>query len=120
MILARKDVLEGEVLPPPPQLNSLLILIVDVLRGYPLCDNELFELLEVTVHDWLIEALRTLWVKPVSLCHGDSAGILPEEVVDPFLARWPSCQIINQGGQFCMRQRVSNVTTPSAPINESS
>src|SRR6266481_10087966 len=41
----------------PPQLNSLLILIVDVLWGYLLLDNELFELLEVTVHDWLIEAL---------------------------------------------------------------
>src|SRR6266481_1485468 len=116
MILTRKDVLEGEVLPPPPQLNSLLILIVDVLWGYPLLDNEIFELLEVMVHDWLIEALHMLWVEPVSLCHSDSAGILPEEVVDPFLAQWLSCQIINQGGQFCMRQRVSDVTTPSAPI----
>ena len=42
---------------PPPQLNSLLILIVDVLWGYPQLNNEQLELVEVALHDRWIECL---------------------------------------------------------------
>src|SRR6266481_3424106 len=52
-IVARKDVLEGEVLPPPPQLNSLLILLVDILRGYLLLDDERLQEPEVAFHSML-------------------------------------------------------------------
>src|SRR6266481_8891745 len=39
----------------PPQLNSLLILIVDVLQGYLLLDNERLQELEVAFHSMLVE-----------------------------------------------------------------
>ena len=64
MIFTRKDVLKGEVLPPPSQLNSLLILIVDVLQEYPLVDDEWLEELEAAYHGCLIEGLCMLWIKP--------------------------------------------------------
>src|SRR6266481_6934174 len=79
MIFTCKNVLEGEVLPPPSQLNSLLILIVDVLWGYPLPDNEQLKVLEVAFHDWPIEGLCMLQIEPVRPFHGDLANILLEE-----------------------------------------
>src|SRR6266481_5938570 len=73
------------------------------LGGYPLLNDEQLEALEVVFHDQLIECLHLLWIEPTCPSHIDFASILLEEPVDPVVAHYLMCQIVNQGVQFYMR-----------------
>jgi len=79
-------------LPPSPQMNSLLILVVDVLWGYPLLHIEQLEMLEMVFHVWLMKSLHILWIEPMHHFHGDLADIPLEEPAHPVFACCPLCE----------------------------